>query len=427
MELLTQIPPPEMAEVASVRPMRIALVTETFLPKIDGIVTRLTHTIRHLVEFGHQVFVIAPRGVDEHAGARVHGVSGIPFPPYPELKLAPPRPSLTHALERFQPDLIHAINPAVLGISAFLYSNSHRVPLVVSYHTHLPKYLRFYGASRFEPILWSAMRAAYNKADLTLATSAVMQQELESHGIRRVQLWRRGVDTGLFHPSRATAAMRFRLTQGHPEEKLLLYIGRLGPEKEIERIRDVLASLPGVRLALVGDGPVREKLERHFAGTPTFFAGFLRDEELASAYASGDAFFLASRTETLGLVLMEAMAAGCPVVAPRAGGVSDIIHDGVTGNLYDPDRTSDAVDAVARLLFDPDHHAQMSRAARRDAEQWGWTAATRQLERYYQDVLDREQRLPAEIAEMQRAGIREDALCDQLAISRQTFRRHAAR
>lgn len=424
MEVELQVPPESPgAAAAPPRPLRIALFTETFLPKIDGIVTRLCHTIRHLESFGHRVLIVAPKGIDEYAGARVHGVSGFPFPLYPELKLALPRPSISRAVEEFRPDLVHAINPAVLGTAAFFYSSSHGVPLVVSYHTHLPKYLHYYHLASLEGTMWNAMRAAYNRADLTLATSAVMQQELESHGIRRVQLWRRGVDTELFHPSRASLEMRTRLTSGHPEDKLLLYIGRLSAEKEIERCRDILAALPGVRLALVGDGPHREKLERYFAGTPTLFAGFMKGEELASAYASGDAFFLASRTETLGLVLMEAMAAGCPVVAPRAGGVSDIIQDGVTGNLYDPDRPSDAVEAVARLLLDRDHHAQMSRAARLDAEQWGWAAATRQLESYYSEVMHREEHLPARIAEKRRAGVPEGVLCEQLGISHQTWRR----
>ena len=426
MEAAAQVPPLSApAPAAPARTLRIALLTETFLPKIDGIVTRLCHTIRHLCAFGHQVLIVAPQGVEEFAGARVHGVSAFPFPLYPELKLAVPRPSISHALESFRPDLVHAVNPAVLGVSAFFYSSSHHVPLVVSYHTHLPKYLRYYRLGALEGPVWAAMRAGYNRADLILATSAVMQQELEHKGIRRVQLWRRGVDTEMFHPSRASLEMRSRLTQGHPDDKLILYIGRLSAEKEIERCRDVLAALPGVRLALVGDGPHCEKLERYFAGTPTFFAGFLRGEELASAYASGDAFFLASRTETLGLVLMEAMAAGCPVVAPRAGGVSDIVQDGVTGCLYDPDRPGDAVEAVSRLLLDSDHHAQMSRAARHDAEQWGWAAATRQLEDYYRQVMDREQHLPAQIADRLRAGVPEHAACDQLAISSATYRRHA--
>jgi glycosyltransferase involved in cell wall biosynthesis len=407
------------------RPLRIAIVTETFLPKIDGIVTRLCHTLRHLRSYGHQLLVIAPSGVDEFDGVPVHGVPGFAFPIYPELKLAVPRPSISKALEKFQPDLIHLVNPAVLGVSGFFHSSSHGVPLMVSYHTHLPKYLRYYGLGPLEGLMWWIIREGYTRADTILATSRAMQSELEEQGLRRVDLWQRGVDTDLFHPSRASRAMRDRLTTGHPDDKLLLYVGRLSAEKEIERFRDVLAALPGVRLALVGDGPHRQKLEQHFAGTPTLFAGFLQGEELASAFASGDAFFLPSRTETLGLVLLEAMAAGCPVVTSRAGGTSDIVQDGVTGYLCDPAKPDSAIDALRMLLFAPAHREQLGRQARQDAEQWGWGAATRQLESYYYALLDKEQQLPNLIAEQRSAQMPSRVICDRLAISKATLRRHA--
>lgn len=406
------------------RPLRIALITETFLPKIDGIVTRLCHTIRHLRALGHSVLLVAPEGVREYAGVPVHGVPGFPFPVYPELKLALPRPSIGDALEDFRPDLVHAINPAVLGLSAFFYTEQRGVPLVVSYHTHLPKYLRYYGLASLEGVIWWCIREGYNRADLTLATSQAMQGELEQRGIRRVRLWRRGVDTGLFHPSRASVAMRARLTEGHPNDKLLLYVGRLSAEKEVERCRDVLAAVPGLRLALVGDGPHRQKLEQCFSGTSTHFAGFLQGEELASAFASADAFLLPSRTETLGLVLLEAMAAGCPVVAPRAGGIADIVQDGVTGHLYDPGHDCGAAEAVCRLLSDADHRAQMARQARADAELWGWDAATRELDEYYAGILNLEAPMRERIEAHRARGVSAGAICRQLAISRQTYRRH---
>jgi glycosyltransferase involved in cell wall biosynthesis len=407
------------------RPLRIALLTETFLPKIDGVVTRLCHTLRHLRESGHTVLLVAPQGVDDFEGTPVHGVPGFDCPLYPDLKMAIARPSIGRAMKAFRPDLIHAVNPAVLGVSAFFTSTSHRVPLVVSYHTHLPRYLRYYGLGYLERPMWWGIRAGYNRADLTLATSREAQTELERRGILRVGLWRRGVDTEMFRPDRASHDMRARLTEGHPEEKLLVYIGRLSVEKEVEQCRRVLAALPGVRLALVGDGPHRKKLEQYFAGTPTHFAGFLHGTDLAAAYASADAFFLPSRTETLGLVLLEAMAAGCPVVTPRSGGTSDIVHDGVTGYLYDPANPENATTAIRRLLFDRAHRETLSRQARADAENWGWRAATRELEQDYRNVLAREQHLPRQIAERRTSGTAVDAICDELQISKATFRRHA--
>lgn len=410
---------------SSDRPLRIAILTETFLPKIDGIVTRLCHTLRHLRQLGHEVMVIAPKGIDDFEGSRVYGVSAFPFPLYPDLKIAIPRPAVGRALGAFRPDVIHAVNPAMLAVSAFYYSVRYRRPLVVSYHTHLPKYLKYYHLAMLEPFLWWSMRQGYNRADLTLATSSAMQAELTAEGIQRVQLWRRGVDTDTFHPSKASRAMRERLTQGHPEDKLLLYVGRLSAEKEIERCSQVLAAVPGLRLALVGDGPHREKLEKHFAGTPTYFAGYLRGEELAEAFASGDVFLLPSRTETLGLVLLESMAAGCPVVTPNAGGTSDIVQDGVTGHLYDPADDMGHVKAVQRLLADPAHHAEVRRNARLDAEQWSWAAATRQLADYYRGVLRREERLAREIRDLLAARKAPETICAELQISGATFRRHA--
>ena len=126
--------------------MRIALFTETFLPKVDGIVTRLKHTVEQLQALGDEVCVFCPEGgLTEYKGAKIEGVSGFPMPLYPELKLALPRPSIGEALERFQPDLVHVVNPAVLGLAGVYYAKALDIPLVASYHTHLPKYLEHYG------------------------------------------------------------------------------------------------------------------------------------------------------------------------------------------------------------------------------------------------------------------------------------------
>jgi glycosyltransferase involved in cell wall biosynthesis len=182
--------------------------------------------------------------------------------------------------------------------------------------------------------------------------------------------------------------MRSRLTQGHPESPLLLYVGRLSAEKEIERIKPVMQAIPNARLALVGDGPHRQALEAHFAGTPTHFVGYLQGLELASAFASADAFVFPSRTETLGLVLLEAMAAGCPVVAARSGGIPDIVEDGVNGFLFDPTDENGAIAATRRLFANPEERETLRRNARREAERWGWAAATYQLRNYYQAVVD---------------------------------------
>jgi glycosyltransferase involved in cell wall biosynthesis len=369
--------------------MRIALFTETFLPKIDGIVTRLRHTVDRLQKQGDTVLVFCPDGgLREHQGAKIHGVSAIPFPLYPELKLAIPRPTIGKALARFKPDLIHVVNPAVLGIGGIYYAKTMNVPLVASYHTHLPQYLQHYGLGALEPLLWELLKLAHNQAQLNLCTSTAMIEELGDRGIERLDLWQRGVDTEMYQPSLASAKMRSRLSQGNPDAPLLLYVGRLSAEKEIDRIKPVLEAIPNARLALIGNGPHKEALEAHFAGTNTHFVGYLQGLELASAYASADAFVFPSRTETLGLVLLEAMAAGCPVVAANSGGIPDIVSDGVNGYLFDPEDSDSAIVATQKLLANGIKRQKMRENARQEAEKWSWSAATAQLQDYYRTVLD---------------------------------------
>ena len=373
--------------------MKIAFFTETFLPKVDGIVTRLTKTIQHLVAAGDEVLIFCPEGCPStYMGAQVVGVPAMPLPLYPELKLALPRPAVAEALDRFNPDLVHVVNPAVLGLGGIWLAKTKGYPLVASYHTHLPKYLEHYGMGMLEPLLWELLKAAHNQASLNLCTSTAMVGELSDKGIQHTDLWQRGVDTELFRPELSSEAMRAKLLGGRSDTgKLLLYIGRLSAEKQIERIKPVLEAMPDARLALVGDGPYRQQLEKIFAGTPAQFVGYLAGEELAAAYASGDAFVFPSSTETLGLVLLEAMAAGCPVVGANRGGIPDIVSDGVNGCLYEPEGpdggAASLTAAVQRLLGDTGERQALRHNARQEAERWGWAGATEQLRGYYRTLL----------------------------------------
>ncbi|BAQ64695.1 glycosyltransferase [Geminocystis sp. NIES-3709] len=370
--------------------MRIALFTETFLPKVDGIVTRLKHTVEHLQKQGDEVLIFSPDGgLKEYKGAKINGIKGIPLPLYPELKLAIPNPSIGFSLQRFKPNLVHVVNPAVLGVGGIFYAKKYNIPLVASYHTHLPQYLHHYNLGALEGILWELLKLAHNQAELNLCTSTAMVDELVNHGIERVDLWQRGVDTDSFHPSLASGEMRNKLSQGNPDAPLLLYVGRVSAEKEIDKIKPVLESIPEARLAIVGNGPARQELEAYFANTNTNFVGYLHGEQLGSAYACADAFIFPSSTETLGLVLLEAMAAGCPVVAARRGGIPDIVTDGVNGYMFDPDDAQGAIDATRRLLSHKEEREQLRQNARLEAEKWGWSSATAQLRNFYQGVLSK--------------------------------------
>lgn len=378
--------------------LRIALFTETFLPKVDGIVTTLCQTLRQLRSLGHEVLIFAPDGGPaEFEGFRVVRVRGHAFPSYPELRLALPHASLGRILQEFRPDVIHAAEPALLGIAALYYGGGNHggalhVPLVVSYHTDLPKYLAYYGLRFLEPRIWRLLRLRHNRAALNLCTSRIMASQLEQHRIPRVALWPGGVDTDQFQPARRSAAMRSRLTGGHPDSPLLLYVGRLSAEKEIERILPILDANPGARLALVGGGPNRRALEHHFAGRPVEFTGFLRGDELAEAFASSDVFVMPSRTETLGLVVLEAMASGLTVIGARAGGIPEMIDDRVNGFLFDDE--GQAADCVARLLASPEERQAVGRAARMHALDWTWEKATLRLVEHYRAARELQQTAP---------------------------------
>jgi glycosyltransferase involved in cell wall biosynthesis len=368
--------------------MRIALFTETFVPKIDGIVTTVCQTVKQLASQGHEVLIFAPEGgVSEFEHCRIVGMKSLSFPLYPELRLSLPRASIRQALMEFKPDLIHVAEPALLGIAGLYYGGGKNggalgLPLVISYHTDLPKYLRYYGLGFLEPYVWRILRVRHNRASVNLCTSVAVVKEMEDHGIERLALWPGGVDSGRFQPSRRSEEMRARLTEGHPECPLLLYVGRLSAEKDIETLKPILEAIPGARLALVGDGPHHRALKHHFAGLPVFMPGFLIGDDLAAAYASSDIFVMPSRTETLGLVVLEAMSSGLPVVAVRAGGIPEMIEDGVSGFLFDDQ--SQAIATIRQLLPLPKRRQAIGEIARAQALHHGWRAATCQLIGHYQ-------------------------------------------
>ncbi len=373
--------------------MKIAFFTETFLPKVDGIVTRLTKTIEFLTKNGDEVIVFCPEGCpNSYKGATIVGVAAMPLPLYPELKLGLPGPAVSDKLEEFKPDLVHVVNPAVLGLGGIWLAKTNNIPLIASYHTHLPKYLEHYGMGMLEPLLWELLKAAHNQALLNLCTSTAMVNELEDKGIQRTALWQRGVDTENFRPELRSEKMREKLFGKYQNtDSLLIYVGRLSAEKQIERIKPVLDNIPGACLALVGDGPYRGQLEKIFENTNTNFIGYLSGEELASAYASGDIFLFPSSTETLGLVLLEAMAAGCPVIGANKGGIPDIINDGINGCLYNPDEKDNGerslIEATKKILADKNKKETMRKEARKEAEKWDWNQATLQLQKYYSETL----------------------------------------
>jgi len=375
-------------------PKRIGLMVEpTPFTHVSGYSNRFNEMLRYLNEAGDTVQIVTP---DETKGApsSAHGfpitnLPGFKFAMYPVTLALDLSGRSLKAMRRFRPDLLHVSSPGFLCFAGILVSQILNVPLVLSYHTHLPVYARNYGnTSSFfrlagpafcEELSWKCLRLVHSLADLTLVTSPQIQAELESHGIERVKVWRKGIDTVRFDPKFKSDAMRATLSGGALDAALLIYVGRLAMEKRLLDLVPVLQAHPSARLALVGTGPAEKELKKAFEGTNTVFTGQLRGDELSAAFASADVFVMPSDSETLGFVVLEAMASGVPVVGAEAGGIPSIIDHGTNGLLARPADTHDLSAKVGDLLNDPGARRAMAVEARAEAEQWDWKTATAHL------------------------------------------------
>lgn len=370
--------------------MRVAIVTEVFMPAVDGVVTRLRRTLEELQRAGDEVLVIAPEGGPRtYAGAPVIGLRPLTMPLYPDGNGYPPKrvsfpgPALATALRRFKPDVVHAINPVLLAAGAVMFARSRKLPLVASYHAHLPVYTHSYRLGVLEPVGWRYVRTLHNRAHVNLATSHATVEVLAGHGIQRLAHWPYGVDTERFHPCMRRASWRSRLGGGREDRFVLLYVGRLAREKTVEYLLEAVRDRDDVALAIVGDGPLRDRLARTFRGTPTTFLGFLHGAELAHAYASADVLVQTSQTETLGLVTLEAHASGLPVLAADSPTARELIVEGVDGLRFDPARSGSLAGCVERLIAEPERLKAMRRRSRESVAHATWAEATATLRAHY--------------------------------------------
>lgn len=365
---------------------RVALLVEpTPFTHVSGYANRFQEMLKHLENAGDDVVVATPDDVPEAPSAfgafPVTTLPGFRFRPwYPQICLSFDfgRKAL-EMIQRQDPDIIHASSPGFLTLAATLYARLEKKPLLLSYHTHVPIYVKRYAGwvPFIEPITWFFIKTVHNFADLTITTSPQLRDELVSQGIQRVGVWNKGIDTQRFNPAFKSEEARSRLTAGHPEDPLIIYVGRLGVEKRIEELRAVLDQIPNLRLALVGAGPAEAELRRVFeeVSERVVFTGLLRGDELSEAFASADVFCMPSDSETLGFVVLESMASGVPVVGCNAGGIPSIIDDGVTSMLHEVADTAAIADKVRRLIDDDDLRSEMGAAARAEAEKWSWASS----------------------------------------------------
>lgn len=367
---------------------RVAIFTETFLPRVDGIVNTLKWTLHGLVEDGWEPMVVAPAGnTGAVPGVQVVGAPSIVFPLYSEVRLAYPTPDVWRRLDAFRPEVIHLAGPVTNGFGGLKYAQSRMLPVVSSFHTALPDYARVYGLARIEQWAWTQLRAIHNSTAVTLCPSQKTICDLTSHGFERLELWSRGVDATLFSPNARSTEARSRLG-ARDSDVLVVYVGRLAREKKLDNLAEALSRVPGLRAALVGDGPDRARLEAIFEDLPATFTGTLRGADLAAAYASADIFAFPSDTDTFGNVVLEAMACGLPVVASSVGGQVDLVSDNETGLMFFPDDVDQFAAHLARYRDDPLLRARHGAEGLRVARQRTWQRQVETLTRHYVAAMD---------------------------------------
>lgn len=372
--------------------MRIAIIAEVFLPKIDGVVGRTLNLIQQLLDNGDEVVVVCPE-VPQARNSPVPLIEfpGFPCPSYPEYIIGRPDKRLIEKLKDFRPEVVHFLNPFAFGFQCcdLLSRSDLSVPTLFSFHTLYGEFVKQYpGLRPLSRLLWWLMKSYHNTADMNLTVSSMMTSNLKQRGFERVELWPPAVDSNLYSPNKKNAAMRSRLSGHHPESPLLLTVSRLASEKNVGFLTEILHRVPEARLAIVGGGPQREELERRFSRYNAHFIGYLKGDDLAAAYASADAFVYASETETMGNVILEAMASGLPVIAANAGGVPSLIEHGVDGFLFKPRCGNEASHYVREILHSHNHRAQISAAAVASVQLRTWQNASDQVRTYYQQLID---------------------------------------
>lgn len=382
--------------------VRVAIVTESFLPSANGVTTSVCRVVECLRDSGHEALVIAPGPTPStYAGHPVRGTASVAVR---QFQLGIPTGEVAGMLAAYRPDVLHVASPFVLGARGLSAARALGVPSVAVYQTDVAAYLMQHGPG---PVgrgaaraAWRWIRRIHSMADRTLAPSTAALAELERRGIPRAQLWGRGVDSMLFHPAwrEDAGAQALRKALAPDGEVLLGYVGRLAPEKELHRLAE-LAGIPHTRLVLVGEGPSRGELGAILTeavarvegrpNRPPVFLGRRDSDDLARAYAAMDVFVHTGTRETFGQTLQEAAAAGLPVVAPARGGPLDLVRHGGTGLLFDPQVTGSLAACVTRLAGDPAQRAAMGRAGREGVAGRSWQSLTGELLGHYAGASDR--------------------------------------
>jgi len=368
--------------------MRVAVVSESFLPTINGVTNSVTKVLDYLQAQGHEAIVIVPAaGAPSHyAGFPVHQVPAIAYRQFP---VGLPNPLVQKVIADFRPDVIHAASPFLLGAQAISAGDRLGIPSVAIFQTDVAGYARRNRLGAATKFAWRIVRWIHSSAELTLVPSSASMADLESAGVERLARWGRGVDLVTYHPrNRVGAASRALRRKLAPHgETVVGYVGRIAPEKQVERF-EALRGLDGIHLAIVGDGPSLPSTKRLLAGMPVTFLGKLTGDDLAAAYGAFDVFVHTGTEETFGQTVQEAHSSGVPVVAPRAGGPIDLVDHGTNGFLFDPYGDPGELRAyVEALVIDETLRSRMGEAGRRAVLGRSWESICAELVTHYESAV----------------------------------------
>jgi phosphatidylinositol alpha 1,6-mannosyltransferase len=367
--------------------MRVAIVTESFPPVFNGVANSVVRVLETLKEQGHEAIVIAPTTPGKYFnGFRTYRVPSLPLF---QFQLGLPNPLVSMILDDFEPDVVHAASPVLLGAQAVAWAWKNDVPAVAIFQTDIAAYAERYGFKLLRPLVDRAMANFHAGATINLAPTAEVKEYLENLGLENVEVWGRGVDLELFHPERkksdVVAQMRKQFAPNG--QNIVGFVGRLAAEKQVDRFSE-LFDIPNTTFVIVGDGPERLTLEQKFAGADVHFVGKQSGEDLANNYASFDAFVHFGTEETFGQTIQEAQAAGVPVLAPSAGGPKFLIESGVSGYLIDPDLTNGFTPVLAQLLADQSLQAAIAEGGRRSVQDKSWSANNAKLLEFYASAME---------------------------------------
>jgi phosphatidylinositol alpha 1,6-mannosyltransferase len=373
--------------------MRVAIVTESFLPSTNGVTNSVVQVIHTLKELGHDVLIIAPKSPESsYLGYPVIRTASITLFGFP---IGLPLIGMKSVLRSFAPDVLHAAAPFMLGRQALAVSKRLGIPSVAIYQTDVTGYLQRYGAIIFRPFYNWLLKRIHSKATITLAPTPESASTLQKLGCPNISIWGRGVDIDLFNPKRknSIAVRKYKLSIGvQPTDLVIGYVGRLAPEKQVERFSE-FTDLPDVQFLIVGDGVQRSELEKKFEGQRVKFVGMQSGEILANSYAAMDVFVHCGEEETFGQTIQEAKASGVPAIAPAAGGPKFLIENGLTGFLVNPKQPGAYRAALAKVIDDAELRERMGLEARASMLGRTWKNNNEELISHYYSVIEAKQKM----------------------------------